>query len=497
MTSLSYFNIKSNTLYAWLFFFFSALVFTWVSLSFSSPIWWDEGWTILVAKNWASNGHYGRYYLGQPIGRGLEATFLLVSPIAFIFKYISLDINYVRAFQSLLTFLSLTLLFSALKNYLNFKSVAISILILFCCSVQPLLNPLFVSSQIISESLMLLFLLLGCVYVNSFINNYQVKNFLMYIFLFTLVIISKPQPLPFLTTGFIVLSIVYILSNQYLRAALFFISPFLIWFLSYSANYIFSYFFIPVEPISIHGLTKVVAFDFSLIQLKNNLSIIFHEGLIATLSIAIVFYYLIRNVQKKIIDKFLIFYFTLVFTWFIWFVFFSIGWQRYFYPIFFLSTPFFAIFLLEHLYNIFVLKEYKKIIVSFLIMPIVCISVINTFKLLRTSNIDEIISTKAVAEYINSISSKDSIIETYDPEVQFFLDRKYTYPSDQVHVHLNNNSFRYANEAIKYTSISNNPSYLVMSSFVQSWGLYDKDIKSNKYNLLNCLHQYCIYSLKK
>ena len=36
--------------------------------------WWDEGWTLSVARNVVERGHYGRLLDGQPAPGGLEAS---------------------------------------------------------------------------------------------------------------------------------------------------------------------------------------------------------------------------------------------------------------------------------------------------------------------------------------------------------------------------------------------------------------------------------------
>jgi len=38
-------------------------------------MWWDEGWTLSVARNWIERGHYGRLLDGQLAPPGLEAAF--------------------------------------------------------------------------------------------------------------------------------------------------------------------------------------------------------------------------------------------------------------------------------------------------------------------------------------------------------------------------------------------------------------------------------------
>jgi len=44
--------------------------------------WWDEGWTLSVARNVVERGHYGRLLDGQPAPGGLEASPVVTLPVA-------------------------------------------------------------------------------------------------------------------------------------------------------------------------------------------------------------------------------------------------------------------------------------------------------------------------------------------------------------------------------------------------------------------------------
>ena len=50
------------------------------------PMWWDEGWTLSVARNWVERGHYGRLMLGQLFPNGLEASFPVTASVALSFR---------------------------------------------------------------------------------------------------------------------------------------------------------------------------------------------------------------------------------------------------------------------------------------------------------------------------------------------------------------------------------------------------------------------------
>ena len=48
--------------------------------------WWDEGWTLSVARNFVERGHYGRLLDGEPAPGGLEASPVVTLPVALSFQ---------------------------------------------------------------------------------------------------------------------------------------------------------------------------------------------------------------------------------------------------------------------------------------------------------------------------------------------------------------------------------------------------------------------------
>src|SRR5215203_4023431 len=66
-------------------------------------LWWDEGWTLSVARTWVERGHYGRLLDGQLAPPGLEASFTVTAPIALCFRLFGVGIWQGRLFGVLCT----------------------------------------------------------------------------------------------------------------------------------------------------------------------------------------------------------------------------------------------------------------------------------------------------------------------------------------------------------------------------------------------------------
>ncbi len=50
------------------------------------PLWWDEGWTMSVARNWVQSGFYGQFLDGEKQPPGLSAAFPVVAQVALSFR---------------------------------------------------------------------------------------------------------------------------------------------------------------------------------------------------------------------------------------------------------------------------------------------------------------------------------------------------------------------------------------------------------------------------
>src|SRR3954452_10513417 len=55
-------------------------------------MWWDEGWTLSVARNWLERGHYGRLMDGQLWPPGLEASVTVTTAVALSFRLFGVGI---------------------------------------------------------------------------------------------------------------------------------------------------------------------------------------------------------------------------------------------------------------------------------------------------------------------------------------------------------------------------------------------------------------------
>ena len=114
--------------------------------------------------------------------------------------------------------------------------------------------------------------------------------------------------------------------------------------------------------------------------------------------------------------------------------------------------------------------------------------------LYRTYILDADTSVQQAADFLNSQTRSDALIETYDSELFFLLNRPYHYPPDQIHVELIRRTFLYDdNTVIHYDPLAANPDYLVVGPHSKQWRLYEPVLRSGAFRLLRSYARYQIY----
>ena len=167
-----------------------------IRLDSNPPVFWDEGWTLNVARNWITLGHYGQLNDGQPIGPGLSAAFPVVVPVALSFRLFDVGVWQGRLPSVLYLFASLGLLIFLAERLYN-RTIAIGTLVLLIfISGSVALHPLNSGRTVIGEMPMLFFLLSG--YSLLFLALRKSKWFILPAgLLWGLAIETKAQTLPF------------------------------------------------------------------------------------------------------------------------------------------------------------------------------------------------------------------------------------------------------------------------------------------------------------
>ncbi len=98
-----------------------------------------------------------------------------------------------------------------------------------------------------------------------------------------------------------------------------------------------------------------------------------------------------------------------------------------------------------------------------------------------------------VAHFLNTETANDALIESYDSELFFMLDRPYHYPADQLQVDLGRRTYWGQDVAIDYDPLAANPDYLVVGQNSRLWGLYDSVLETGAFRLVRRFQWYDVY----
>lgn len=132
-----------------------------VNLKTTPPLWWDEGWTLSVARNWVEMGHYGRLLNGQPAPAGLQAAFPVTAMVALSFHLFGIGIYQARLIAVIFTMATLAILYYLACSIYN-RSIALGALaVLIFMSGHSDINTLVLGRQVLAEIPAMFYLLAG------------------------------------------------------------------------------------------------------------------------------------------------------------------------------------------------------------------------------------------------------------------------------------------------------------------------------------------------
>ena len=198
---------------------------------------------------------------------------------------------------------------------------------------------------------------------------------------------------------------------------------------------------------------------------------------------------------------------TLVASWFGWFIVLSTGWERHLFPAVFIGSVFGAV-LLKDLTQNFSLKSTVALGAGALkilrprwencgallaIVLITYLATANAKTLYRVLYEESDQSVLQVAKFLNTETAPDSVIEIFDTELYFLLNRPYHYPPDHVNIELTRQIFLWQDVPIHYDPLAANPDYLIVGPHSKMLHLYDYVLTTGAFRPLRIFGRYRVY----
>jgi hypothetical protein len=475
------------------------------------PVWWDEGWTMMVARNWVEHGFYGRYLAGQPAPPGLEGHYPVVASVALSFRFFGTGLWQARLPGVLYTLGAIGLAF-----YLAFKLYGagaawgtLAALLLFIG--RPEINPLMIGRQVLGDMPVVFFLLAG---YTAFLLSAQVSwvILMLAIFFWGLALATKSQTLPFwLLATLLPLALLAMQKKRKLfwclASAL--LGSVLVYrgILALKEIVLRGYTLLPEISQGIFYINAIIT-DYEL-RIASIQTVLFFS-LAGFIGLAYVMMGVIRNLRHRGLtdpEEMVAFsLWLLAGSWFAWYLLFSNGGARYLAVPAFLASLF-AGKMLNELSGSFSLRELLRrsaamvsirrsdrngigaIFVMILVMFSIPFTLFTYYAFWKSA--DD--SAQRLAHQIHTSTAPDDLIESYDSELLFFLDRPYHYPPDPQHVALLLRYLRGTQEAVLYDPLVADPDYLVIGDTSRNWRLYEPVLVSGVFRLIQEEGRYQLY----
>ncbi|MFB3906634.1 MAG: ArnT family glycosyltransferase [Acidobacteriota bacterium] len=446
---------------------------TGLTLKETPALTYDEGWTLMVAKNWTEGRGYTQSLLDKPVpAKMLNIGFPAVAPMALSLLTLGVGIWQARLPSLLFTVASLGML-CVLTIWLFDRVIArTALLALFFASMG--FHPFFWGRLAIGEPAGVCYLLAA--FVLFLAGESRSVAFLMLSGgLLALACVTKVQFVPFVSIGLIVplallayrkssaqaCTLIYWLGSFSLSCALFFLVQRLL---------------VGDERLTERGLYTSTAFVPNIdVRLSALYSVVTH-GLPTVVALVVACRSFSSNLTtRKEIARTALLAFSL--SWVVWYVCSSVGWARYMYPCIMVGSPFVGKLLhslVAHTRLAFADRRWRTglLLASVTAVPLVWSGALTLVGLHDTikSRDDSLVEVARFFEHL----PKGQVIESFDMQVFFLLQtRQYHYPPDRVQLLLNRRSFLGEQVSIDYDPLMADPDYLVVGPAGRWLKVYD------------------------
>lgn len=491
------------------------LALVWGTLLFynlgGAPPWWDEGWTMSVARNVLEYGFYGRLKLGALAPNGLEAAPPVVGMVALGMRLFGIGLWQARLLPTLCTAGALAAIYLLGRRLYGISVARGAMVVLLLLVAPPYVHPLLIGRQVLGEMPMLLALLLGYLALRQTIARSPLW-LLVAMPVFALAIRIKIQAMPFWAMSLLVPLVVCLILRRWREVVMFAAALggsylTLRYALTSLEGFILAGRTLPGEPIT--GLIEVVAKVTRPFNRLYTLQITLTWLLPFFIGLGMATWHWAHDARAQSADTDgLIRLALLVFcgSWWAWYLALSVGAPRYVFPAVMISGLYLSALLSDltggfawqsALHDVAALGRVglrrRNLDALLALVTLVCYIPATLLYLhyYYTAGFDN--SAERVADYLNTATPPNALIETYESELHFFLQRPYHYPPDQLHVALIRRTSLHEVFPLDYDPLATNPDYVVIGPFGANNILYDEMLQSGKLRLVHHDGLYDVY----
>ena len=461
------------------------------------PPWWDEGWTLSVARLWTERGFYGRLLDGQPIGAGLNASPLVTLPVAWLMHIFGVGLWQGRLFGALCTALALTLLFLIAKRGWNARIAYGALAVALLLPSYPQLNTLILGRQVLGELPMLAALLGGLVLLPPLLARRWGPLLVLPIgALWACALLIKAQTEPFWLASIAALLLGMARRRAWRELGLVAAAAITSWLLrapiigATTAIYAGH----TAEGQQLIGLYNVTAFVPDILNRQYALTTVLEFAIIPVVALGIACWAWLRGGWRGLdAPAYALRVVLLGFagSWTAWYLLLSVGWPRYLCPALLLATPFAADWLASLIGPTFLASLIAPLrgtfsratggawLATLLIATSLPLAMLN-YQYYYGKTYDH--PSQRVAAYLNQHTPPGGRVETYEAQLYFLLDVPYHFPPDQIHVELIRREMLTNQQPLAYDPLAADPDYLVVGPFTSQTNLYTATIASGAFS---------------
>ncbi len=507
------------------FLFLLAAVLLTVRLAHVPPLWWDEGWVLSLARNWIELGQYALLRDGEPIPPTILNTGLpFVGAVALSFRLLGVGIWQGRLPGVLFSLGALALIYHLAKRLYDRTIAIVTLGVLLMPPGATGLHPVLAGRQVIGEMAALFYLLAGylsflfawrrprlglllasCFWGLALHTKTQVLPFLAVSLLLPLAAMAmrrRYQPVWLLAAGLSGSFIAFLLftwAQELLLGGTRLVDgrPHVVYDVLKDPASLFTYVLAPVSSLRINVLIGMVSISSVLL-----ISLIY-GGRSIWLDIRTV----PVDARRLTLQLAL---FTLTSGWYLWWGLISIGFSRYLFPATFLGSIFVAILAVDlgrRFRSPARPDEPSRPLWSWrcglrtrsvLLTGVLIVWMIPTASVLYWIFIaDADASVERAAEFLNHETSPAAMVETYDSELFFLLNRRYHYPKNSVQTQLARRTYFGQGDEVDYDALATNPDYLVVGPQSRLWELYNPVLEAGHFRLIKQYGKYAVYERKR
>ncbi len=488
----------------------SMLIMGAFELEITPPPWWDEGWTLCVARQWVETGHYGCLLKGQAAPPLLAGHFPVVASIAAGFRLFGIGIWQARLVELLYAFSALGLLYYLTAELYNRKvAVGTLVLVLFLPAGWEM-HPLIIGRQVLGEMPMVCFLLAGFVCLLS-VERHRAW-WVGAVGFWGLALFTKLQVRPFWMLSLAVPILLSLWRREWGLAKLLGSAAAGSWAVYILLGWLKSMVLqghtmamppmkglLQVSAIVLVPMVRLEALVFTVTHLMPTICGLAYAagGMVTRWS---------GQAPIGLIDAVRTVLLTFSLGWYGWFVALSLGGERYAFPLWFLAAPFIAALLCEWSqgYDIRALgRSIGSLIrtrqagsvqirqLSAVGLAVVIVGMAVQARYDFRGREDGSAFHQAV-EFLQSRVPTDALIETYESELLFLLPGPYHYPPAELDVGVIKKGWEPA-LSLSYDALGADPDFVVVGEFGRRAGIYKTVVETGQVRLLAQIGRYQIY----